>query len=239
MLGNTTSITVTDAPSPATFRLSPAPRRTSHFGLHPSHLVVGRLAAWSFLKSWPCPILSIFTFFQMGCQNMPKDAKTCQKGTCQPLIPVAQTFLSAGSRDIPVPRFPAGDPFAPSGEKAGMRGIHPFTATATDLLKPLKSHELNHAQGPGALRLPLSASFGERGWGEVSSALRSAFSVFRSQLLQGRASSLRARRAFALPISAFQFVSISAFCRYEGIPTIDTIQPDPPTVAKRSEPAEI
>ena len=111
-----------------------------------------------------------------------------------------------------------------------------------------------------ALRLPLSASFGETFLlrsgekvasgrmrcgaltsstaprGEVSSALRSQLLQGRARqsparrflfsefllsgfpisafAFQGRASSLRARRAFALPISAFQFVSISAFCLF-------------------------
>ena len=78
------------------------------FDLQSSFLDVGSwsfsgcwiLDGWSFLGSWP--LLAIFTFFQKGCQNVPKEAKTCQKRPCRPFFPVAQTCWSAGFWDNPL-----------------------------------------------------------------------------------------------------------------------------------------
>ena len=50
--------------------------------------------------------VAAFGHFHLFSNGRPKHAKTCQKRPCRPFLPVAQRFLSVGSRDIPVPRFP-------------------------------------------------------------------------------------------------------------------------------------
>ena len=100
MLGNTTSITLTDAPSPAAFRLSPAPRRSPRKAgpswiCNPRFWTVGAFLKVGHVRFWP--FSPLFKWGDKTGQNRTKSDKIGQNRTFRPFFHMAQTCLSSAS----------------------------------------------------------------------------------------------------------------------------------------------